>query len=349
MPGAHQVEGQELGEVDPEEVVQLGPVVLRRGADQHLDHEQRGHHEEEPGAGALSGGEGHVARLAEAQRGLFAAVPAEDVPAAEGGEQQPDAAQQRDQREHRPDDHIGGGLVVHARLGRPVVGVRVVVPGPLGRARPGRPPEEGGQSGEVRAICDRVGAQPVLGRGIREEARVVRHEPAVGLGLGLGELENAGPLVVAVGAEVLDRASSGAVGALASVAARHVVGSPAQVVGGVVRAEVCAVAEHRAVLHEAVVEKDLLPALDVALVVDQLARGIHYALGDRRLGLVGAVGQQPEDEEPEQHHQDHHLDPALGYEQTPALFGQTTPLLVLRAGALSAGPDADGAPAWAIT
>ena len=271
VPGAHQVEGEELGQVDPEEAGQLGPVVLRGGSHHHLEHEQRRHHEEEPGAGPLRGGKGDVAGPAEAQRGLLASMPAEDVPAPKGGEQQTDAAEQRDQRQHRPDDHVGRGLVVHSRLRRPVVGVRVVVTGPLRRSGPGRPAEEGGQRGQILTIGDRVRPQPVLGGGLGEEARVVRHEPAVSLGLGLGELENARPLVIAIGAKVLDRAPSRAIGALAAVAARDVVRGPAQVVGGVVGAQVGAMAEYRPVLHEAVVEEDLLPALDVALGVDQLA------------------------------------------------------------------------------
>jgi len=58
---------------------------------------------------------------------------------AEDGEQDPDPTQQRNQRQHRPDDHVRRRLVAHARLRRPVVGVGVVVPGPVGGARPRRP------------------------------------------------------------------------------------------------------------------------------------------------------------------------------------------------------------------
>ena len=210
VPGAHQVEGQKLGQVDPEETGQLGAIVLRGGADERLDHEQSRHHEEEPRAGPLRRRERHIARGAEAQRGLLASVPAEDVPAPKGGEQQPDAAQQRNQRQHRPDDHVRRRLVVHPRLRRPVVGVRVVVTGPLGGTGPCRPAEERRQRGEVPAIGDRVRPQPVLGGGLGEEARVVDHEPAVRLGLGLGQLQHPRPLVVTVGAEVLDRAPRGA-------------------------------------------------------------------------------------------------------------------------------------------
>jgi hypothetical protein len=157
VPGAHQVEGQELREVDAEKARELGAVVLRSGAHQHLDHEQRSHHEEEPGAGALGRRERHVARRAEAERSLLATVPAEDVPAPEYREEQPDPAEQRDQRQHRPDDDVRRGLVLDARLGRPVVRVRVVVPGTLCGARPGRPAEERRERCEVVPVGDRVG------------------------------------------------------------------------------------------------------------------------------------------------------------------------------------------------
>jgi hypothetical protein len=322
VPGAHQVEGEDLGKVDAEEARQLRPIVLRGGPDERLDHEQGRHHEEEPGAGALGRGERHVAGGPERQRGLFATVPAEDVPAPEGREQEADSAQKGDQGQDRPHDHVGGGLVVDARLRRPVVRVGVVVTRSLGRARPGGPAEERGQRLEVPTVGDGVGTQPVLGGRLREEARVVPDQAAVRLGLWTGELEYAAALVVAVCAEVLDRAPSRRVGALSAVASRDVVGRPAQVVGRVVRPEVGAVPENRAVLHQAVVQEHLLPALHVALGVEHPAGGIDDALGDRRLGLVGAVGEQPEYEEPEQHHQDHGLHPTLGNEQNPPLSGQ---------------------------
>ena len=175
VPGAQQVVREDLRQVEAEEVVDLGAVVLRRRADQGLQQEQRRHHEEEPRARALRGCEGDVARGAERERRLLAAVPSQPPPPApEGAEQQPDAAQQRDERQHRPHDHVGGRLVGDPRLGRPVVGIGVVVTGTVGRCRPRRPGEEGGQLAQLRAVGDRVGPQPVLGLRVREERAVVR-------------------------------------------------------------------------------------------------------------------------------------------------------------------------------
>ena len=172
VPGAHQVVGEDLREVDPEEARQLRPVVLGGGADERLDQEQRGHHEEEPRARPLGRRQGHVAGRAERQRGLLAPVPAEPpAPAPESREQQADPAEQRDQREDAPHDDVRRRLVLDARLRRPVVRVGVVLAGPLGGARPGRPAEERRQLRELGAIRDRLRPQAVLRRRLGEEAR----------------------------------------------------------------------------------------------------------------------------------------------------------------------------------
>ena len=76
VPGAHQVVREDLREVEAEEARELRPVVLRGGADERLDQEQRRHHEEEPRARALRRRQRDVARRAERQRGLLAPVPA---------------------------------------------------------------------------------------------------------------------------------------------------------------------------------------------------------------------------------------------------------------------------------
>ncbi len=133
----------------------------------------------------------------------------------------------------------------------------------------------------------------------------------MGLGLLGGERERAGALVVAIGAEGLDRLTRGPVGGRTAEAALDEVGGSPQVVGGVVGAEVGAVAEDRAVLHEAVPEKDLLPALDVPGRVDQRPLRIDDTLGDRRLGLIGPVGEQAEDEEAEEDDEQDRLNPTL--------------------------------------
>ena len=54
----------------PKKLGEIGAIVLRCAADQHLHEEQDAHHEEEPGAGALRGRQLDVARALEEQSGL---------------------------------------------------------------------------------------------------------------------------------------------------------------------------------------------------------------------------------------------------------------------------------------
>lgn len=60
-------------------------------AQQCLQHEKRCHHKKEPGAGALRGREEHLPRGLEGQHPLLAAMPAQEVPAPEDGEEGADA------------------------------------------------------------------------------------------------------------------------------------------------------------------------------------------------------------------------------------------------------------------
>ena len=82
-----------------------------------------------------------------------------------------------------------------------------------------------------------------------------------------------------------------------------------QVIGGEVGPEVGAVTEDRAVLHEAVVQKDLLARADVVPGKEHPAAGIHHAVRDRRIRLVGQIGQQAEDEETDNDDQARDLQP----------------------------------------
>ena len=84
-----------------------------------------------------------------------------------------------------------------------------------------------------------------------------------------------------------------------------------EVVGRVVGPEVGAVPEDRAVLHQPVVEEDLLAPADVLAGEQGLARGIDDPVGNRRVGCVGPVGEEAEDEEPDQEDDDGRLDPGL--------------------------------------
>ena len=71
-----------------------------------------------------------------------------------------------------------------------------------------------------------------------------------------------------------------------------------EVVGGVVGAEVGAVAEDRPVLHQAVVEEDALPVADLVAGEHRLPGRVHDAIGDRRVGAVGPYANRPRTKNP---------------------------------------------------
>ena len=78
-------------------------------------------------------------------------------------------------------------------------------------------------------------------------------------------------------------------------------------------------AEDRPVLHEPVVQEDLLALADVLAREEDVPLPVDDPLGDGRLRLVGAVGEQAEDEEAEQDDERDGLEPALrDQELTPS-------------------------------
>src|SRR5262245_41729424 len=100
-------------------------------------------------------------------------MPAELAPAAEDPEENPDPTEERDQRDDRPDDDVGAGLVLDVVLRRPVVGVGVVVAGAPRRGGPARPCEESGELVGLGGVIDLLWPQPVLGGRLTEEVPVV--------------------------------------------------------------------------------------------------------------------------------------------------------------------------------
>ena len=82
-----------------------------------------------------------------------------------------------------------------------------------------------------------------------------------------------------------------------------------QVVGGEVRAEVGAVAEDRAVLHQSVAEEERLAGADVVAGEDDPPVRGHDLCGDRRVGRVRAVPEETQDRHATQQNQRRDLHP----------------------------------------
>jgi hypothetical protein len=93
VPGAAQVVGQHLRQVEAEEAAVVGVVMGRSPAEQGLHQEEGGHREEVPRRGALSRRQRHLVWRDEAEPALLHAVPTHQVGiAAVGRQHQPDAA-----------------------------------------------------------------------------------------------------------------------------------------------------------------------------------------------------------------------------------------------------------------
>src|SRR5215208_352613 len=236
VPGANQVVRQHLRQVYAKEAREVRPVVLRGRPDERLEQKQRGHHQKEPPAGPLGGRQRYVAGRAEREGGLLASVPAEEVPPPEGREKETYTTEQRDQGQHTPHHHVGGRLVTNEPLWRPVVSVRVVLPGPQGRCRPGGPGEVGGELPNLLRIAYGLRPETVAGRRLAEELSVVLPEFLEGRRLWRRVREGLGLRVVAVLFEGVYGTRRRPVGALTTVALTDGEGGAPQVVGGVVGA-----------------------------------------------------------------------------------------------------------------
>ena len=261
VEGAGEVEWKELGQVDPEEAAGLDHVAMYgRASDQVLEQEQRGDDQEEPGGHPRwAGVRGTSPGLAERERRLLAPVPAEEVPAPERREQQADARRAARSARRR-------SKARRWRSARCRPAPRAASCSCRSSCGPGRR-ADAAQADQLKnavsswtcsGVVDRIGAQPQLGGRVAEVVGVVALELLERARLRVRVGECVGVRVVAVRLEVGDRLLARAVRAGAAVVVLDRERGAVQVVGRVVGPEVGAVAEDRAVLHQPVVEEDLL-------------------------------------------------------------------------------------------
>ena len=189
------------------------------------------------------------------------------------------------------------------------------MPGAPGRGRPGRPGEERRQLVDLLRVLDRIRPKAVAGCVGGEKVPIVSLQLGESRRLLGGKREGLRVLVVAVGLELVDRCLTSRVGLLTPKLIADRGGGAVQVVGGEVRPQVCPVTEDRAVLHEPVMKEDLLALADVVARVDDPPAGIDRPLGDRRIRLVGPIGEQDEDEETGENDEPGDLDPCTRDEQ----------------------------------
>ena len=155
VQGPQQVVGEEPREVEAVEGARLDAVVGEGAAGERLEQEQQRDDAEVEADRLLARGQGPageraVVRVPARRR----AVPAEVVEAADGEQDGAEAAEQRDEAERAPEVGRRARPVADRRLVRPVVGVGVVLPGPVRDRRPRRPGEVRGEVVELARVAD---------------------------------------------------------------------------------------------------------------------------------------------------------------------------------------------------
>ena len=316
VEGPQQVVGEEPREVETVEGSRLDAIVGESAPGQGLEQEQERDDAEVERGRPLARGQGParesaVVRLPARRR----AVPAEVVEPADGEQDGAQPGEQGHEAQRAPQVRGRARPIADRRLVGPVVRVGVVLPGAVRDRRPGRPREVRVEVPELARVADVPRGQPWRGPGAREVLGPLPLLRLPGRRLGRREAQGAGGGVVAV---LLEQAVDGGVEARGRVRVELRVGpavaltgesvprdfsQPVQVFRAVVRAEVRPVTPESAVLHETVLEEDLLPVLDALPGEERRPVGAGHPLGDGRGVRVGEDGHHREHAEAERHHE----------------------------------------------
>ncbi|CAM5233151.1 hypothetical protein RLIN73S_04182 [Rhodanobacter lindaniclasticus] len=319
MPGAHQVAGENVLQLETVEAARIGAIVRGRSTHQGLEQEQQRHHHEELHQRALAraGLAGHDGGL----QAVPARDPAEIVELAEHQQYRRDAGQQHQQAQRAPQEGAGDRRVADQRVIRKVVGVGVVVAGTIGHRGPGRPVHERGELAQLRRVADQVGLEPAVAGRVFEVVSPVRDLLLPGFGFRRRERQRVGGGIVAVGFQI-DGGLRVHRGLLAGIEFGHrlamllasqrigrVHADQMQRLGGIVRTEISAVAPDRAVVHQAVLQEHGLPGLDIVAGEQHLALRVDHLGGDRRRLPVAQHGDHDQDRHAEHHHEHDRANP----------------------------------------
>jgi len=227
------------------------------------------------------------------------AAPTQVVELPEDEEDQAQPTQQGHQAQGAP--QVGGsrGAIAHEGFEGPVIRVGIVGARALRHGRPGSPSEVGIQSLELPLVMDVAGGQARRGLHAHEVALPFTSLRAIGSCFRTCECKDVHALVVAVllqealqflahlqrltGRQCLKGLAIALLGE--GIAADF--GQSVQILRCVVRTQIGTVTPQRPVLHEPILEEDLLPALDVIAREQRLPGGIHDLGGNGRGTLVG--------------------------------------------------------------
>src|SRR5579863_6524383 len=135
------------------------------------------------------------------------------------------------------------------------------------------------------------------------------------LGRRVGKLAAGG--IVSVALEIRYRLLFCPVRLRTSIVVRHQKSSAMEIIRGEVRAQICAMAKNRAVLHQAVTQENFLAMNHVGARKDYAPGRVHNLSGDWRFVRVGSVGKETQNQEAQEKDNRDGLNPASSDEKFP--------------------------------
>ena len=244
----------------------------------------------------------------------LASVPAEVVELAEREQDDCGAAEEEHQADRAPENRAARGAIADERVVGEVVGVGMRCAWPLCRRSPGGPAEKRRELAQFGGIGDGAAGESAVDGGVRE-VRAPVGDLGIERRLAVGrQPQGPGGRVVAVGLEFCrHRAVDG--GSL-RLGHRRVRGLESglretfgprerkivQGLGGEIRPQHAPMAPDGPVVHQAVLEKDLLTGRDLRGREDERAVRIDRPHRDRRRIPIGIGREQDQDGEAENHH-----------------------------------------------
>ena len=168
--------------------------------------------------------------------------------------------------------------------------------------RPGRPTEESGQLADLFRIPNGVRPQAEFRGRLAEERCIVRLALVESMYLRIRVNQRARGIVIPVGLEVLYCPASGCIGVRAAVELDARKRGAMQILCREIRSQIRAMAKDRAVLHQAIAQKNLLPCHNVLAGKQRRSICALDYVRYGRLVVIGVIGKHAQDEETENQH-----------------------------------------------
>ncbi len=291
-------------------------------AQQPLGEKQPRHYQEVPGRHSLGVRQVHDARLNEDHL-VPRSVPAQPAVSSEEKEHHPGPAQQRHEAQCTPENSLPRRAVGDQRLLGPVVRVRIIRARAQRRTDPGGPREVAGQSTDLLWVRNGRPPKPLLPGGRSEPVDVVVRHYLPGMRLAGSVRDRIRFGIPGITFHLLLHSPPHGRRDFAPLRPRveghHRSGRFMEVLGREIGPQVGAVAEDRAMLHQAVLAKHVLPGLNIAPREDRLSGFVHDVGRHGRMLRVNLVGHQPQHGESHEEGENGGLGPPMRNDHVHAL------------------------------